>query len=50
MIDCQQNTSHLASLGASEMPRSEFVAHVKTQVNQLMPIWQFTPQLWQHLL
>ena len=26
-IDCQQNTRHLASLGAAEMPRSGFVAH-----------------------
>ena len=50
LIDCQQNTSHLASLGASEMPRGAFVAHVKARVNQLMPIWQFTPQLWEHIL
>jgi leucyl/phenylalanyl-tRNA--protein transferase len=28
-IDCQQNTRHLASLGAQEMPRAEFVAHVQ---------------------
>jgi leucyl/phenylalanyl-tRNA--protein transferase len=50
MIDCQQNTAHLASLGAKEMPRSEFVSTVKARVNQLMPVWQFTPQLWQQLL
>jgi len=50
MIDCQQNTAHLASLGAKEMPRSEFVNTVKSRVNQLMPVWQFTPQLWQELL
>ena len=50
LIDCQQNTSHLASLGAREMPRSEFVAHVQTRVNLLMPLWQFTPQLWQQIL
>jgi leucyl/phenylalanyl-tRNA---protein transferase len=50
MIDCQQNTAHLASLGAKEMPRSEFVSTVKARVNQLMPVWQFTPQLWQELL
>jgi leucyl/phenylalanyl-tRNA--protein transferase len=50
MIDCQQNTAHLASLGAKEMPRSEFVNTVKARVNQLMPVWQFTPQLWQELL
>jgi leucyl/phenylalanyl-tRNA---protein transferase len=50
MIDCQQNTAHLTSLGAKEMPRSEFVSTVKARVNQLMPVWQFTPQLWQELL
>ncbi|MFN8735667.1 MAG: leucyl/phenylalanyl-tRNA--protein transferase, partial [Betaproteobacteria bacterium] len=32
MIDCQQNTSHLASLGAREIPRSEFCAHVAAAV------------------
>jgi leucyl/phenylalanyl-tRNA--protein transferase len=26
VVDCQMNTSHLASLGAREIPRSEFVA------------------------
>jgi leucyl/phenylalanyl-tRNA--protein transferase len=49
LIDCQQNTAHLASLGAAEMPRGEFVTHVKSRVNQLMPVWQFNPQLWQQL-
>ncbi len=29
MIDCQMNTSHLASLGAREIPRSEFVARLQ---------------------
>jgi leucyl/phenylalanyl-tRNA---protein transferase len=50
MIDCQQNTAHLASLGAKEMPRNAFVAEVKARVNQLMPVWEFNPQLWQQLL
>ena len=50
LIDCQQNTAHLASLGASEMPRSAFVTHVKARVNQLMPVWQFEPRLWQQIL
>jgi leucyl/phenylalanyl-tRNA---protein transferase len=30
VIDCQQNTRHLASLGAREIRRSEFVAHLRT--------------------
>lgn len=32
MIDCQQNTAHLASLGAREMPREEFCRHVRQAV------------------
>ena len=28
LIDCQMSTSHLASLGAREIPRAEFVRHV----------------------
>jgi leucyl/phenylalanyl-tRNA--protein transferase len=30
MIDCQMNTPHLASLGAREMPRSEFISRLQT--------------------
>ena len=29
LIDCQQNTRHLASLGAAEIPRERFIAHVR---------------------
>lgn len=28
LIDCQMNTPHLASLGAHEIPRSEFIEHL----------------------
>jgi leucyl/phenylalanyl-tRNA--protein transferase len=34
-IDCQQNTRHLASLGAQEMPRADFLALV--QLASAMP-------------
>jgi leucyl/phenylalanyl-tRNA--protein transferase len=30
LIDCQQNTGHLASLGAHEVPRTDFLRHVRT--------------------
>lgn len=30
MIDCQMSTAHLASLGAREIPRREFMARLKT--------------------
>jgi len=33
MIDCQMNTAHLASLGAREIPRTEFVNHLAELVN-----------------
>ena len=28
LIDCQMSTAHLASLGAREIPRAEFLRHV----------------------
>lgn len=34
LIDCQQETGHLASLGARPISRSHFLAHVRTTVNQ----------------
>ncbi|MEO8408873.1 MAG: leucyl/phenylalanyl-tRNA--protein transferase, partial [Oxalobacteraceae bacterium] len=42
MIDCQQQTSHLASLGATPMPRAAFIAQVtiltaQPQITQWLP-------------
>jgi len=34
MIDCQQETGHLASLGAAPIPRSEFLAHLKQAIDK----------------
>jgi leucyl/phenylalanyl-tRNA--protein transferase len=43
MIDCQQNTRHLASLGAREIPRADFVAAV-ARATPLPPVdWRFEP-------
>ncbi|MFZ1181382.1 MAG: leucyl/phenylalanyl-tRNA--protein transferase [Herbaspirillum sp.] len=33
MIDCQQETSHLASLGAAPIPRSAFLAHLRQAID-----------------
>ena len=33
IIDCQMNTRHLASLGAREIPRAEFVASMRELIN-----------------
>jgi leucyl/phenylalanyl-tRNA--protein transferase len=37
MIDCQQETSHLASLGAAPIPRTQFLAHLRNTI-ELPPI------------
>jgi leucyl/phenylalanyl-tRNA--protein transferase len=39
VIDCQQNTQHLASLGAKEMPRSDFLIRVKLNLLATSPDW-----------
>jgi len=41
MIDCQQNTSHLASLGGREIARKAFVAHVRASVDAPSIPWCF---------
>ncbi|HEY4350759.1 MAG TPA: leucyl/phenylalanyl-tRNA--protein transferase [Paraburkholderia sp.] len=41
MIDCQQNTSHLASLGGREIARKAFVAHVRASVDAPHIPWRF---------
>ncbi len=48
-IDCQQNTAHLASLGAREMPRDEFCAAVALAAAQPPLQWRFDPVYWQQL-
>jgi leucyl/phenylalanyl-tRNA--protein transferase len=50
MIDCQQNTQHLASLGAREIPRAPFVAQVEQSVKKPAADWRFEPIYWQRLL
>ena len=41
MIDCQQNTSHLASLGGREIARKTFLAHVRASVEASPIPWRF---------
>jgi leucyl/phenylalanyl-tRNA--protein transferase len=46
-IDCQQNTGHLASMGAFELPRSAFEAHLAETTGQSCPQdWAFDAGLW----
>ena len=49
MIDCQQNTRHLASLGASELPRAQFLAHVRQAQDQPAIDWARETLYWNAL-
>jgi leucyl/phenylalanyl-tRNA--protein transferase len=47
MIDCQMNTPHLASLGAREIPRKEFIARLQDLINcDPIPVWRFDEDLF----
>lgn len=50
LIDCQQHTAHLAFMGASPMPRSEFAQRVRALVKVPAPAWRFEPLYWDALL
>ena len=47
MVDCQMSTRHLASLGARDIPRAEFVRHVRQLVTQpaVPSPWRFDADL-----
>jgi leucyl/phenylalanyl-tRNA--protein transferase len=50
LIDCQQNTAHLASLGAHEVPRMAFLEQIE-RARQEPPVkWHFSPLYWKHIL
>ena len=49
-IDCQQNTRHLASLGAQEMSRAAFMEGLAAALAQASPAWVFDKLDWQHLI
>lgn len=49
-IDCQQKTSHLASLGAHEISRQEFHEHTLTSTALTNLNWNFDPIYWSQLL
>lgn len=49
-IDCQQNTPHLAFMGACEMPRERFLGTVREAISQPTPSWTFDPLYWECLL
>jgi leucyl/phenylalanyl-tRNA---protein transferase len=50
LIDCQQHTAHLASLGAREVPRAAFERHL-AQATAAPPIadWTYHLSMWRQL-
>lgn len=50
MIDCQQNTAHLASLGAQEISQDIFLKEVAVAICSRTPTWKFDPAYWKYLL
>lgn len=46
LIDCQQETGHLASFGARPIPRRRFAAHLAQLVNSPAPPSGWTPGPW----
>jgi Leu/Phe-tRNA-protein transferase len=48
-IDCQQNTKHLAFLGAQEIPQAAFLQAVDKAVTQTAPAWEFLPLYWKNI-
>lgn len=48
-IDCQQNTRHLASLGAREIPRHTFAQAVQQSTSEPAMNWVWNPLYWNAL-
>ena len=50
MIDCQQRTGHLASLGGRELPRTEFERMLPPRLREPdIGEWTYDPAHWRHL-
>ncbi len=50
LVDCQQNTQHLASLGAHEVPRCQFLEHVASSSGAMLPHdWTYDESDWRQL-
>jgi leucyl/phenylalanyl-tRNA--protein transferase len=50
LIDCQQQTEHLASMGARPWDRADFEAHLKRVVDLPPPAdWTYDEAMWSYL-
>ena len=51
LIDCQQRTGHLASMGGGELPRLAFEAALSERCTRPAPTaWTYHQRFWKHLL
>jgi leucyl/phenylalanyl-tRNA--protein transferase len=52
MIDCQQETGHLRSMGAKPIPRLDFLQQLQASLNQtnIIKSWKFDKQILTHWL
>ncbi|MBK6867446.1 MAG: leucyl/phenylalanyl-tRNA--protein transferase [Burkholderiales bacterium] len=50
LIDCQQNTAHLAFMGARPMAREAFATQVAQLAQQPAAPWRFDPVYWDEVL
>ena len=50
LIDCQQRTVHLGSMGGRELPRNVFEAAIAERIQaSVVPAWTYHQRLWAHL-
>ncbi len=49
-IDCQQQTKHLASLGAVPIDRLHFLNGLQSVIDKPAPKWEFLPVYWNQIL
>lgn len=50
LIDCQQDTPHLASMGAVLMSRNRFCDHLRQTVGHHPAAWKYEPVYWNQLI
>lgn len=50
LIDCQQETVHLASMGAQTQPRATFCAQLRAALRRPSPVWLFDSVYWNAVL
>lgn len=50
LIDCQQNTPHLASMGAGEISRAGFVGGLQKAIALQPLVWRFDALYWRNII